>query len=412
MSNIRSYMKEKEKREKKSPKNYSKTNNWGESATEKIRKHRFSIIYRILIAIALFGIFFFAILFQYKNKVYTQMNYISSFRRSEVQGAEDIALGDKIVTYSKDGICCTDAKGSAVWNQTYEMQHPMVSVCESVAAAADYQGRKVYIMNQEQKLGEVTTNLPIRSISVASNGVVMTVQEDSKVSWIYLYDSSGTELAYFHTTMSETGYPTAIGMTPDAKIVGVSYTYLDGASLQTRVAFYNFGEVGNNQIDHLVSGYNYADSIVPYIDFMNQNTALAVGDNRIMIYSGKEVPETKMERILDDEIQAVYHNDSYVGLVFRNSSMESPYALQIYNEQGKEVIRIPLNINNIADARIVLGEKDIIIYNEQKCEIYNYSGKRKYEGIFEKSVHLMIPLKGSQKYALVSADTIDVVELN
>lgn len=411
MSNIKSFKKEKEKRERKQ-RGISAADNYEENPSEKIRKHRFSKFYRVLVVTAFIFTIFLVSYLQYKNKVYTQMNCISSFNRNEIQATEDISLADKIVTYGKDGISCADAKGNALWNQTYEMQHPMISTCRSVVAVADYQGRKIYIMDEEQKLGEVTTNLPVRSLCVAANGVVLTVQEDAKVSWIYMYDSKGTELACFHTMMSDTGYPIAVGMSPDAKIVGVSYTYLEDASLQTRVAFYNFDEVGNNQIDHLVSGYNYADSIVPYIEFMKEDVALAVGDNRMMLYSGKEVPEARAERILDDEVQAVYHNSQYAGLIFRNNSAESSCILQVYNNEGEEVLQLPLNIQNVADVRILLEEKEIIVYNEQKCAIYNYNGKRKFEGTFPKSVHLMIPLKNSQKYVLVSSDTIDTVELN
>ena len=55
------------------------------------------------------------------------------------------------------------------------MQNPIVSVCGEVAAIADYNGRTIYIQSKEKQLGTVTTNLPIRSINVAANGVVAVV---------------------------------------------------------------------------------------------------------------------------------------------------------------------------------------------------------------------------------------------
>ena len=94
-----------------------------------------------------------------------------------------------------------DAKGNALWNQTYEMQNPIISTCKDVLAIADYNGRKIYVMNSEKKLGEISTNLPIRNICVASNGVVMTVQEEARIAWIYIYDSQGKELVYFRNKL-------------------------------------------------------------------------------------------------------------------------------------------------------------------------------------------------------------------
>ena len=304
-----------------------------------------------------------------------------------------------------------DAKGNALWNQTYEMQNPIISTCKDVLAIADYNGRKIYVMNSEKKLGEISTNLPIRNICVASNGVVMTVQEEARIAWIYIYDSQGKELVYFRTTMSDTGYPTAISLSDNAKLAGVAYTYVEAGALQTRVAFYNFGGVGENQIDNLVGGYNYTDTFVPYIHFVNSETAFAVADNRIMIYSGSEVPETKMERLLDEEIQAVYSSDKYIGLVFVNGNGESSYVLKVLNLQGEEVVAIPFDFNSIGDARIVFSEEIVTIYNEKECLIYNIAGKQKYAGLFEKAVRTMIPADGSFRYVLAHADSIDVIEL-
>ena len=401
MSNIRSYLKEKEKR----------TQNPQSDFVDKIRKHRLTVFYRIALVIVLAGAVALAFYFHYKDKVYTQMSQISTKERQAISGARDLGLGNNLVTYSNDGISCMDAKGNALWNQTFEMQNPMVATCKDVLAIADYNGRNVYVMNSEKRLGEISTSKPIRNLCVAANGVVMTVQEESRVTWIYMYDSQGKELVCFRTTMSDTGYPTAISLSDNARLAGIAYTYVEAGVLQTRVAFYNFGDVGENQIDNLVSGYNYTDTLVPYLHFMNSETAFAVADNRLMIYSGSEVPETKLERLLDQEIQAVYNSDKYIGLVFYNSSDENAYMLQVLDSIGEEVVSIPFDFNSISDARILFGEEQITIYNEKECMVYNLNGKQKFAGTFEKAVRTMIPYGGPLRYTLAYMDSIDIVEL-
>lgn len=401
MSNIRSYLKEKEKR----------TQDQKTDFVGKIIKHRLTIFYRVALAVLLIAVIVLILYFQYRDKVYTQMNQLSTVARQEILGMRDMGLGSNVVSYSNDGISCMDPKGTALWNQTYEMQNPMIATCQDVLAVADYNGRNVYIMNSEKKLGEITTNLPIHDLCVAANGVVLTVQEESRITWIYMYDSQGKELVRIPTRMNDTGYPTAVSMSENARLISVAYTYVEAGQLQTRVAFYNFGPVGENQIDHLVSVYNYTDTFVPYIRFVNADTAFAVADNRYMIYLGSEVPETNMERLLDEQIQAVYYSDKYIGLVFFNSSGDSAYLLRVLNLQGEEVASIPFDLDSIGDAKILLGEEVITIYNEQECLIYNFSGRLKYSGSFEKAVRVMIPMSGQFRYALVTADSIDVVEL-
>lgn len=403
MSNVRSYLKEKEKR--------NQNQSYQGGFKEQIRKHHMSIFYRIVLVVILLAAVAGVLFIQYRDKVYTQMTQISTNKRQAIAGARDVSLGKNLVTYSNDGISCMDSKGNALWNQTYEMQNPIVATCRDVLAIADYNGRKIYVMNSEKKMGEISTNLPIRNVCVAANGVVMTVQEEGRIAWIDIYDSQGNELVYFRTSMSDTGYPTAISLSDNAKLAGVTYTYVEAGALQTRVAFYNFGGVGENRIDNLVSGYNYSDTIVPYVHFVNYETAFAVADNRIMIYSGSEVPETKMERMLDEEIQAVYSSDKYIGLVFVNETGESSYILKVLSLSGEEVVTVPFNFSSISDAEVVFTEDIITIYNEKECLVYNIEGKQKFAGTFDKAVRAMIPTDGSFRYILAHTDSVDVIEL-
>ena len=60
---------------------------------------------------------------------------------ARVDGSTYLALGSNILTYSKDGANCMDSKGVVLWNQTYEMQNPMVDINGSVVAIGDYNGR-------------------------------------------------------------------------------------------------------------------------------------------------------------------------------------------------------------------------------------------------------------------------------
>lgn len=401
MSNVRSYLKEKEKR----------TNSGQEGFADKIKKHKMKLFYRISLTVLLIGAVIFLVYYQYEHRTYTSLEVINSKERSVISGTRELSLGSKIMTYSSDGAHCADAEGNALWNQTFEMQNPIVATCQDVVAIADYNGSTVYVMNSEKKLGEINTAKPIRNLCVAGNGVVAVVLEEAKVTWVNLYDSQGNELVTHPTRMKNTGYPTAISISEDAKLMAIGYTYLDTGVLKTRVAFYNFDSVGENEVDRLVSGYDYTDTFVPYIQYMNSDTAFAVADNRLMIYEGSEVPETKAEVLLDEEIQSVCYSENYIGLVFYGNSGVSEYKLRIFNTAAQEVVSIPFQFDSIADARIFFQQDRVVIYSETECMIFDMSGQLKYAGSFDKSVRVMAPGNGKFKYVLATQDSFDTVEL-
>jgi len=376
-----------------------------------IKKHKLLSFAKILLIVLVAAGVLWFLYFRYINMQYSNLAQGTIVSRQAIAGTTDVIIGESLITYSSDGASCMDTKGNAIWNQTFEMQNPMEADCGNIVAFADYNGRKVYVMNNEKILGEVTTNMPIRKLGVTSNGVVMTVQEESKITWIYLYDSNGKELAYFSTRMNNTGYPTAIGLSPDSKLVCVGYTYPDSGSLKTRVAFYNFGDVGENEIDHLVSVYNYSDTFVPYVKFMNASTAFAVSDNRFMVYRGSEVPEVSKETFLDNDVLSVYNSDEYIGLVTYNDDTEYPYVLNIYNSFGNMESSIPLPFSGVTDARIVINDKTVLVYNENKCCIYNISGRLKYQGTFDSGIRVMAPISGKYKFLIVTQDSLYTAEL-
>ena len=83
MADIRSYMKEKEKREQKQ-----------ENYKEKIARHKLASLSRILLAAAvLIGIILFFYI-QYKRHIYTDYETIASVENTQPEGTRNVRLGD------------------------------------------------------------------------------------------------------------------------------------------------------------------------------------------------------------------------------------------------------------------------------------------------------------------------------
>lgn len=402
MANVRDYLKEKEKRQNASQ---------GINYKEKIRSHKLTVFYRaILIAVLVAGIFFF-LMIQWRDKVFTESVNIASAPVTIVQGATVENLGGNILLYSKDGASCIDSSGSAVWNRTYEMQSPMLSINGTAAAIGDYNGRSVYVMTKDGEKGIVNTNLPIRKICVSENCVVAAILDDAQVTRINIYNGNGNTdepIVYAKATMDKSGYPVSISLSPNGKLLMVSYLYVDSGSMKSSVAFYNFGEVGKNETDNYVSGYDYLNTIIPYVQFMDDDSAFGVSDDRIVFFSGGERPVNIASALLSEEVQSIYYSKDYVGLVFRDQTGEAAYRLDVYNESGNKVHS---QLFDIEYTDIVFNKDQIIIYNDQECRICNMKGVDKFTGSFEKDTALVIPTASAYKYVIVTADSIDNIEL-
>ena len=378
------------------------------SYREKIKSHKFTIFYRTILVFVLIVAIVAALYIQWKNKVYTQMAVVSSAEIHITQDANLLPFAGYLLTYSKDGAGCMDIKGNAVWNQTFEMQNPMVDMCQNVVAIGDYNGRSIYVMDTGGVIGNITTNKPMRDFCVASNGVVAVVLDDTDTTWIYLYDAKGKELVYFRTTMKDSGYPIKVSISPNAQLVCVSYLFVDSGQMKSSVAFYNFGDVGQNNTNNYVSGYDYLDVVVPFACFLDNKSLFAVSDDRIMFYGGAQKPVTIAESLISETVQSVYYGNEYIGLVFISTESNSRYRLDVYHKSGEFRQSIEFDI----DYRDILFREDqIIIYNESESRIYNSNGMEKYSGRFEKSALVLIPQSNAYRYMIVTPDSIDTVEL-
>lgn len=403
MANVRDYLKEREKRAKNTqPIDYR----------EKIRGHKLTVFYRtVLVLVLVAAVIVFAVA-AWRDKVFTDSETISTVPVTMVQGTAAENLDGNILFYSKDGASCMNIHGEAVWNQSYEMQSPILSLSGAVCALGDYNGREIYVMDKEKIRGMVNTNLPIRNLSVAQNGVVAAVLDDASAIRINVYDANtdtDEAIVQAKVSMDKSGYPLAIALSPNGKLMMVSYFFMDSGSMKSSVAFYNFGEVGANETDNYVSGYDYVDTVIPYVQFMNNSAAFAVSDDRILFFSGAEKPTAVATGLFDEEVIGVYYNTDYVGLVFHDTTGEASYRLEVYSASGSKV---HTQLIDMEYTDVLFNRDQVIIYNSDECRITNLRGVDKFTGTFEKSVLQLLQTASAYRYGLVTNESIDVIELN
>lgn len=375
--------------------------------SKKIRKHRLHSLLRVLlIAAVLIGIIWLAVS-SYKNQVFSGYVITEKGNYTVLENTSYLENNGNIVKYSKDGISNTGTNGEAIWNLTYEMQDPIVRIADGFVAVGDYNGHIVYLVDNSGSTYEVDTKLPIRDFSVSSAGYVAAILEDAGNSWINLFSKDGTQIVEAKATMSKTGYPISLSLS--GEVMGVSYFYVDGSTMRSSVTFYNFGGIGENTTDHIVSSYDYAGAVVPMITFMNNEAAFAIADNRLMFFAGGRKPVSNADILLGEEIQGVYYSDTHVGLLFYDQTGMNKHRLDVYDTTGTKVMSYAFDMN-FKD--ILIRNNQVMIYNESECVIVGLNGKEKYSGMFEGKVHYVVPTDSPRKFLVVINNGLATLEFD
>lgn len=375
---------------------------------KKLARHRRLVLYRILFIVAVVVAVLVIVFVSYKNMVYGDYTILDTLQYEDSSGANFRSFNGNVLKYSRDGATAFNMDNDMLFNQTYEMQNPMVDICGDYVAIGDYKGTKIYVLNSEGLQGQIDTTLSVQRFAVAGNGNIAVVLEEDEITWVRLYNKDGEIVASDRTTMKKSGFPLSMDISDNGILLNISYLYIDSGKISSSVAFYNFGSVGQNEIDNLVSGYNYDDETITYVQFMDSGSAFAIGNKTFSIFEGDQRPERIFQIAVGEEVKSVFHNEDYVGLVFKTTSNETPYRIDVYDDDGDLVLSKMFAL----EYSDVLFNKDfIIIYNANECVIYDTGGTEKYKGWFKNSIVTMVPVSGKTKYLFVSGSRTDEIQL-
>lgn len=373
--------------------------------SKKIRKHRMHSMLRVLLIVAVIIGITAILVNSYKNQVFSGYVITQKGAYKVIENTSYMENNGNIIRYSKDGISNTDINGEVLWNLTYEMQSPIVKTAHGFVGVGDYNGHIVHLIDDKGNSYEVDTKLPIRDFSVSSTGYVAAILEDAGNSWINLFSKEGNKIVEAKATMSKTGYPITCFLA--GEVMGVSYFYVDGSTMRSSVTFYNFGGVGEGVTDHIVSSYDYANTVVPMVESMNAESSFAVADNRLMFFEGSKKPVSKADILMERQIQGVYYSDTHVGLLFYDHTGVNKYCLDVYNSSGEKVVSHAFDMN-FKD--IIIRNDQIVIYNEAECEVVGLNGKVKYKGTFEGRVHYVVATDSPRKFLVVINNGLATLE--
>lgn len=387
---------------------HRKSDEFDEEYENKLKKHKLNKFKKYGLIILIILICVIGIRIYFINKTYSSYSKTDNILSGDTTKCKFYEYGDYFLRYSNDGLAYIK-DGETVWNQAFEMKQPIIDICQNYVAIAEQDSNTIYIFDTTGLQGKIKTAYPVANLDVASQGVVAAITQESNATHIELMDKDGEVLVSGQTVLSGDGCPIDIALSDDATKLMVSYLYVNGGTSQTKVVFYNYSEVGKNEVDRVVGGFNqYKSTIVPKVEFLSNDLAVAFGDDMFTIYSIKQKPSIVAEYELDKEIRSVFYSEDYIGFVFQPEKLEDPYDMTIYDVSGDIVYEgsIDLEYKNIK-----FDESNILIYSEDTFIVQTVKGKVKFCGEVDEAVNEILGINGGYKYILISSESIDQIKL-
>ena len=333
----------------------------------------------------------------YQQKQYIEYEVVWEQPLAEGSFASYVRYGTNVIKYSRDGASYINAQGEAVWSEAYEMRDPLAVVNGDYAAIADREGRSIYIFDLKGCQGKVQTILPVTNVTVASQGVVAVLLEEAEVCYINFFDKTGAKLDIEKKMwMGGEGYPIAMALSPAGNQLMLSSIYVDAGSMQNKIAFLNFSELGEMLEEKLAGAFELKDTICPQVAFFSDNRACAFLDNGITFYFMKELspkdpllPEQGQTYTYDEDIRSVFYDKNYVGIITDGKDQTTPYQLYIYDTAGAVVLQMGLDFDYV---QAQVSEYGVFLYSQSECRFYNFDGQIKYDGHLDGSISMLVPL--------------------
>ena len=370
-----------------------------EEYNRKIKEHRRKVLRRIVIVTAVILLVLTGLGLYMALRHYENYDIMSTAERSDTDATHFTEFQGNILKYSNDGAVYTTGNNDVIWNQSFEMQEPTVSICQKYVAFADSDGKEIYVMDDSGTQGKFKVTMPVIKMDVSAHGTVAVLMEDDGTSYLALYSKSGEQLAEGAIHVENGGTPLAIALSADGQKLAVSSMDIHDGSVKSTVSFYNFGAVGENKVDHIVASYSYADTVIPELTYIGSDHVLAFSDKGVYTFTGSTEPKEGPKKETDEEIKGVFYDESYFALIFAAGKDEAKRRVEVYNMKCSQQVTFETDFS-FEEAQF-LDNHEICLTSENACALYTLGGREKFYYEFENRLCAVTHVSGYRRYAFI-----------
>lgn len=385
-----------------------------EQLKREMRRHRIGLI--IVIVVCVLAVISVSIYgwYLYNNQNYESKEIKQLQERSDGGFVRYLSYNSgQLLKYSRDGAMAMDGDGTILWNGSYEFANPIVATCGSYVVIADEGGTQACIYNGQDTGRMIDVIYPIAQVSVAGQGVVALLLEDSTSDVIQMYNpySNGSKtelLVEVPTNVQQDGFSTDIALSTDGTKLVTSMVRIVGGSQENYVNFYNFSEVGENNINRLVGARSFNDNTVNQVRFLNNDVVCVETSEGISLYSMKQVPNDIKDFKFKKDIKSIFSSDTYLGVVLTEESEDIGNYVTIYDFSGEKIYKQKIGFEYIGG---YISGKELVLYGNSTIEITRLSGKRKFKGDFDTGITDVFPVDNFETYLVLDQSNIQQMKL-
>lgn len=388
---------------------FSKVETDFEDLDEKIQKHRKRVFRTVTWILAIIIAAVVGMELYMAVRSYDSYEVQSSYERNDSEATKYIAFCDGLVKYSNDGIVYTNNRNELIWNQAFEMTSPQVALCEPYLAAYDKGGTSIFILKEDGIQKQLEMTMPIQSVCVAKQGTVAVLMKENTTSYIKMFDRKGNELTNGEFYADKGGIPIDIALSYDARKLAVDMLNVIDGNIKSAITFYNFGSVGQNEINNNVGMFSYADTLIPEIEYVSENRMIAIADNEIDIFGGDQKPQVENRIFLPDDLESIVYDDKYIAVLTKNAGSEVSHHITIYDMKANKMMETDTAMEY--DAVEFLGNHELCLRNEYTCELYTAHGILRFSYTFDCSVHKIMSYDIGANYILILDGRTEEVRL-
>ncbi|MEE1101772.1 MAG: DUF5711 family protein [Agathobacter sp.] len=378
-----------------------------EELDQKIQKHRRKIFMRVVRIVGAVLFVIIAVELWMALRTYSSYETRTITKQGDRSASSFMDFNGNVIQYSNDGIVCQSGNGELIWNQAFEMATPQVSFCENYLAVYDKSGTEIYIMTPSGQSTKLETSMPINTLCIAQQGTIAVLMKGDENYFVKLYDKTGKELANGEFYASQGKIPVDIALSYDAQKLAVAMIDITGGAVDSVVNFYNFGSVGQNEIDNNVGSFSYKDTLISEIQYVSKNKMIAICDAKAIIFEGTQKPEPSKEIEYGNEPISVFHSSKYVGISYANN--DEGYHIKVFDLNGNTVME---NDTQIPYGKVeLLNNNEICVLGQYECELYTIHSIKKFSYKFDEPIYKVIHQSGYNGYIFLREGAMEEVRL-
>lgn len=337
---------------------------------------------------------------------YTGMETVYTAKASDYAQDKYITFAHGILRYGFDKVSLIDTRGKEMWSHTCQLHDPEAEVSEESAAVADIGGNEIFVFDKKGLKGQIHTAKPIQKVVVSKQGIVGALLKEEDSAEVVCYDAAGNILAENKSSFRASGHPVDIAISSDGYVLAVAYLQVEENALTSKVVYYDFGGDPKGEGDYKAKEFTYKDEVIPSVFFMGGDDSVLVGSKQMILCSGTEKPKVNETVKFDKEVNSLFYNEDYIGIIFKGNG--SGYVLGVYTVNGKELFVKELDSEY---GNMKIEGDEVILYDGKKCSIFTAKGVHRFEGELEEDIVDIFASEGMNKYCVITTSGLKEMRL-